>query len=409
MNPGKTLFNLAFAFKQSKIWKKVFEDELFAVDLDGEIGYCSLMGRNGQHTALAVYVGDQGFSSLRYLQEIDPGNITDLLSQDCVQCSLEKREEFTPEELAAIQAYCKEAGLSFRAPFPQFSRYYPNCVPTPVTDKADWQHLRTALRVVNALAELLQDHTKEELGLRSIVFDTAGEAYAGAWMPSGALSYNPRVTIPLYRLKKYEIQGSLIPLPPYSERLPMPPTHVNEIALSRLKKLPQAGVYQCRIIRVPEPVEGKPPYLPALLLAVDEDTGLVLEPATAEGANYDSDALLNEFLTNLVSQKVYPAAILVNTEETRVLLADFCAKAGIRLEITEDLPELEEAIDAMNERFHSSSTPRSLDEVFARLNQLSVSELADLPEAMLTQLRMLAAAGQLPDALRKKLAQIPEH
>ena len=38
----------------------MFEEELYAVGLDGEIGYCSLMGRNGQHAALAVYVGEQG-------------------------------------------------------------------------------------------------------------------------------------------------------------------------------------------------------------------------------------------------------------------------------------------------------------------------------------------------------------
>ena len=49
MNPGKTLFKLGYAFKQSKIWKTIYEEELFAVDLDGEIGSYSLRGRNGQH------------------------------------------------------------------------------------------------------------------------------------------------------------------------------------------------------------------------------------------------------------------------------------------------------------------------------------------------------------------------
>lgn len=76
-----------------------------------------------------------------------------------------------PEELAAIQDSCKKAGLSFRAPFPQFSRYYPHCVPIPIPGKADRQHLRTALRVMNVLAELLQEHTKEELHLHPIVFN----------------------------------------------------------------------------------------------------------------------------------------------------------------------------------------------------------------------------------------------
>ena len=407
MNPGKTLFNLAYTFKQSKIWKKIYEDELFAVDLGDEIGYCCLMGNNRQHTALAVYVGEQGFSTLRRIQEINPDNLVDLLSQDCVQCSLEKREEFLPEELSAIQSYCKEAGLSFRAPYPQFSRYYPYCVPAPVADKADRQHLRTALRIVNALANLLEDHTKEELGLHRIVFDTAGEAYAGTWTSSDTLSPNPHITIPLYRLEKNELQGTFISLPPFAQRLPQPPSHINEIALAHLKQLPQAGVYQSQIIRMAEPVDGKPPYLPALLLTAEEGTGNLLPPSTVEGAIYDSDELLNEFMTGLLSQKIYPVVIRVKTEETRILLADFCVKAGIRMEKADELPELEEDIAMLNDHYHHSMS--DMDDILEQLDQLSLSELADLPEGLMTQLRVLDASGLLPEGLSKKLAQIKQH
>ena len=46
---------------------------------------------------------------------------------------------------------------------------------------------------------------------------------------------------------------------------------MNEIGLARLMKLPKKGAYQCQIVRLPEPVEGNPPYLPAVLITVEEE------------------------------------------------------------------------------------------------------------------------------------------
>ena len=407
MNPGKTLFKLAYAFKQSKIWKMIYEDELFAVDLDGEIGYCSLMGRNGQHIALAVYVGTEGFSTLRYMQKIDQSNLADLLSQDCIQCSLEKKEEFMPEELDTIQAYCKENGIAFRTPYPQFSRYYPYCVPCAITNSADKKHLREALKVVVALAEILQRYNKSDLHLRGIAFDTEGETYVGTWGPAGPLMPNPAVTIPLFRLERGKLMCTDIPLPPYVERRPSTPTRINEIDLARLMKLPKKGIYQCQIVRAPEPVEGNPPYLPALVMTVDEETGMVLPPATAEGALYNADALLDEFISILVEQTAYPACIYAQTEETLAFLKGFCEKARIKLEKVEELPELEESVDALYEQYQQDDRP-DMNEIFDRISQMSLDELAGLPPMLLSQLHMMDTTGILPDALSNKLRKLRE-
>ena len=49
---------LAFRFRKAKLWNKLLDDELFAVQLsDGEIGYCCVMGQLGEHLSLALYVG----------------------------------------------------------------------------------------------------------------------------------------------------------------------------------------------------------------------------------------------------------------------------------------------------------------------------------------------------------------
>ncbi len=65
------LYDLALAFRKAKLWKRLYDSEIFAVSLsNGEIGYCCIMGCLGEHFALAVYIGEQGMGSYRRLQEI---------------------------------------------------------------------------------------------------------------------------------------------------------------------------------------------------------------------------------------------------------------------------------------------------------------------------------------------------
>ena len=42
---SERLYSLAFAVRKTKLWKTLYDNELFAVSLsNGEIGYCSVMG-----------------------------------------------------------------------------------------------------------------------------------------------------------------------------------------------------------------------------------------------------------------------------------------------------------------------------------------------------------------------------
>mgnify|MGYP006988885849 FL=1 len=48
----------------------MWDDQLFAVKFsDKQIGYCCVMGANGEHTALGVYIGDDGIKSYLRLAE----------------------------------------------------------------------------------------------------------------------------------------------------------------------------------------------------------------------------------------------------------------------------------------------------------------------------------------------------
>ncbi|MBR0408919.1 MAG: hypothetical protein IJI53_12835 [Clostridia bacterium] len=406
------LYGLAYRFRNAKLWKTIYEDELFAVQLrNRKIGYCSLMGRNGEHMALGLYIGDEGFSSYRRLisysadQRMGEQNPADLLTQDCIQCSIEQRDQFSPEELAEIRAYCKASGTPFRAPYPQFARFYPYCVPWHVTTKSDWEGIRTALTVLEKMGEFLQNHSKNDLGLRPVVANMEGEQYleSDLWQmdlfsAEPSIAPNETVTIPLYSLKKGELVMRRIPLPPYQEPSLLPPDRINEIAVARLMKLKKTGVLQCEVLRAPEPVDGEPPYVPAVLLALELNEGVILQPVMPKGPKYDPNEMLEGFTASLLSSGIYPSRILVRTEETAVLLKPLCEKARIDLAVDQELDELDEAAEQI---WEEQQTDNYLDEIIQMLDAMRPDQIRQIPADVLKQL--METGGLLPDHLADKI------
>ena len=408
----RELLDLGYRFRNAKLWKTIYEDELFAVQLrNRQIGYCSLMGRNGEHMALGLYIGSAGFSTYRELisrsasSRIEAQNPAELLTQDCIQCSIEKRDQFSPEEIAELKAYCNASGTPFRAPFPQFARFYPYCVPWHITSKNDWSSIKTALTVLDKMGEFLQTHSKMDLGLRPVVADMDGEKYLDSvlWQMD-LFSQAPSekgsepVTIPLYSIKDGELIMRRIPLPPYTKPAILPPERFDEIAIAKLMKLKKVGALQCEVLRMPEPVEGNPPYLPAVLLALEENDGVILQPVVPKGPMYDPDEMMDGFVASLLSSGIYPQRILVRTEETAVLLKPLCEKARIELSVGQDLEALDEAAEQIWEH---QKTDDYLSEVIRMLNEMGPDQIRELPRDMLNQ--MMDAEGLLPAQLIAKI------
>ena len=403
---NRELYDLAYSFRNAKLWKVIFEDELFAVKLPNkQIGYCSLMGRSGQHMALGVYIGQDGFSSYRKLisysghRKQSASYPVELLTQDCIQCSIERRDQFSPEELADIKAYCEESGTSFRAPFPQFSRFYPYCVPWYITKKNDWKSLQTALEVMKKIGELLKTHSKEDLGLNPIAADLTGEAYINqAQRQETLFGQTESVTVPLFSLANGNLVVERIPLPTYKEPDMAPPTRFNELAVAKLMKLKKDGVLQCEVLRAPEPVEGEPPYVPALLLSVETDEGMVLRPTVAQGAQYDPNEMIQGFCEALLASGVYPRQITVKTKETATLLRPFCEKAKIDFFVSQALDALDEVAEQILQREENEDR---LSEMLRMLGEMSVDQISQLPALLLQQ--MLEVKEMLPDNIAVKI------
>ena len=407
----KDWYDLAYAFRKAALWKKIDEDELFAVRLPAKktsskhIGYCVIMGRNGEHRALAVYVGEEGFSSFRRIMTEEHRSFADMLIQDCVQCSMERREDLSEEELSELREYCQASGAPFRAPFPQFTRYAPYCMPYTPKEKGDWQAIRAALETVLKMNEAMTSAGKAVLGLRPVEVSPTGQNYGAEQLGWFLKQQTNEVTIPLYSVENGVLRTERIPLPPPREIRYREPDRFNEIAIARMRKNPQQGCWSAEVIRVPAPVDGDPPYVPAMLMVVDE-AGLVRGPVVAECAVYDPNEMLEKLLEAMEGS--YPACIRVRTEETRVLLAEFCRRAKIRLEVTDEAEALEEAIDSLTEHMDGGGDDGGedgsyLDMVMQMIADMSVEELRQIPDAILDQLTEITELlpGDLADKIRK--------
>ena len=150
----KELYEAAAAFKQAQPWKWLYDADIICVEnpKDKMMGYCSVMGRAGEHFALGVYLdmeGLYGFNQLMGHADVIPSHQA-LHYQNCLMCSYEDRDILAEEDRKQI----KVLGLSFRGrnAWPMFRRYEPGYYPWFI-NKEECVFLTHALRQVIFVAE----------------------------------------------------------------------------------------------------------------------------------------------------------------------------------------------------------------------------------------------------------------
>ena len=409
--PSKDLYLLAADFRKTRLWERLGESELFAVEMpDGEIGYVSVMGAMGEHLALAVYPGSIGLESYRLLWQSsdelsDTVRTEHMMSQDCVMCSFEQKTELRPRDLQEIKDY----GLTFRGKqaYPFFQRFRPRYCPWYVEDVRDEERLRlgllAGLEVARRLdgADVQQDlfHTPEPGASKSKLRFTEGAPFDRE--------------IPLLSSREDgPFSWSHIPLPEPVALAYASPRLTDDIALMRLRKQLKSGTWECRVFMHPDPVaEGKEDaegivqmpehalYIPLVLLMVDHVDGTVVHfGMTAEDHDY-SQKLLEVFVEG--TRKAHmPAVVLVGDMRTHALLSGIADQLGIRLTQTVELPLLDEAED---ELFRLAEAGGQAD-ITAKLDGLLDSaDPGTLPEGFRRQMADLLGRNILPAATEEKL------
>ena len=337
------MYEAAFRYKKTKLWKTVFDSELFAVRFsDGETGYCCVMGMAGDEIALTVYVGDEGFQSFRdielreglNLSSPDIASLTDMnraFRLSCLRCSFNNRAEVDADEAEEARLYAKAHEIQLRAPrsFPRFERYRRYRLPGKICAPEDERRICEALDAASALAGMLEGRRKAELGLVPVDEDTE----ALPLLLPGADGYRlESVNVP----ERWEEEWREV-------------AETDAGSVEEVRKLRKKGVYDCEVVRLPgmieewEVDEDDPPYYPAVLLCADSKSGLVV--ATAPVSDYDArpEALRDAFVETLLKNQECPRAVKARDEQARVLLEDFCIKTGVLLSVDNEMPALDEA------------------------------------------------------------------
>lgn len=381
------LYELAFAYKKTKLWERMTDSQVFAVELSGgEIGYICIMGFAGEYRAVGIYVGDKGLKSLRTISRANEFLISELsfeeylMCQKCLQCVFEAKDELTEEERKEALYYARAHGvrLAGKLAYPRFMKYEPYCLPWPLQTKEEDEVLCQALEAAIEMARLLGDKNWAELGLVSI-------------------SGNTR-QIPM--LKKqgqgYVLEKAMLP-EDKPEKWPEP-RYCNDISVTSLKKMKKQGIWECEIIRIPEPVQDEPeeiPVFPAAFLAVKAGEGLVLPVKVVKHYEEEPEELLNMVLEAFLKEGACPEKLKVRDERTFAFAKVLCKKLGILLSREDELPDLDDGKQDFLEHFHRGEQGL-IEDLFEMIDAIPEDEL---PEEIYNQMKFLRDLRDSPELL----------
>lgn len=346
----------AFRYRESKLWFCLDDSNIFAFRLsDGEIGYCCVMGHAGEHLSLGFYRGAHQFNT--YLKTIRMGELSSAealelsMTFDCIHCdfmSAAKTQGLDKAAKEQVRKFAKDNGVQMRRPnaWPDFIRYAPYQVTSPITDEQDAKDITEALNAAVVVADRLEAWTND------IIFNDELYGACGFDLKYRYPTQSGGKSVPfLIPQGDGTYEWSMTRLPAAAKDVFPATEYDNMIVAARLRSMTHRGILQCKVIHLPilaaqqkEPHKG---YFPSVLLCVQEDSQYVFPVMTAVSVEEDPLQTLNSFAKALLDIKVRPSTISVSDAKTKALMADFCKKTGIRLQTVRKMPELENAWNYM--------------------------------------------------------------
>lgn len=382
------LYRLAVEFRKTGLWKRMLEDQLFAVNLDGgRTGYVSVMGFLGEHRALAVYVGEEGLRSYHILRE----NGTDspigynpvAQNHASIQVSFEAKDDLPPEHLEEARDFAKRNGIRFagKNAFPMFIKAEPGYMMTTDLTEQDESDLAAALE---AAIEVAKDET--------ISYHNPGDF-------AGVIRTTKQIVLMAKEGDAYLQRRISLPQVPAYE--PPEGDAWDELAAARVRKLPKRGTWQAGLMTTTVPTgweHSDRPILPVILVAIDTTMGEAINIRPVALYESRTNVMLNMLMEALGERGSRPAKIEVEDEYTEALLRQWCGDQKIRLERKRDLEDLQEAQMGLQMHLQSTAGGAGPEERLQELAMLTES-LLSLPMDMLTDLppeiaRMLEGVEQ---------------
>ena len=367
------LYELALEYRKASLWKRMEEDQLFAVPLaGGRIGYASVMGAIGEHFALAVYPGEEGLRSYHILRSY--GDFSEieyspaLQNHVSIQVSFEAKSDLATEELAAAKDYAKRKGIRFagKNAYPMFFKAEAGYTIWPDLTEQDQEDLAAGLR---AAIEVARD--------KKLRYGEPGDFPGVDWKTT---------EIVLMKEEKGRFVRERIPMPQVEEYRPPEGTSWDELAAARIRRLPKRGVWQLGLVSVAVPIsweQSKKPILPTILAAIDMETDQLLHIRPVALYEERTHVMLNMFMQSVEEYGSRPVRIEIEDDFTEALLRSWCQSLQVKLVRKKTLAELRDAKRGLVMHLVGAGGPVSeLEELSQMLDlmlELSEEELALVP------------------------------
>ena len=410
-------YELAFALRKAKPWKKLYDSQIFAVrHSDGQTSYCSVMGHNGDHLALALYPGESGLHSLISIYNSDYETVEPylqyetLLSQDCLMVSFQNKSEITDKALDELNAYCRAHGLRLRGAnaFPLFERFRPHYYPWHIEDEANQLHMLEGLQAAMDVCRRLETQPPEALGL-----------------VAGPISGRE---IPLLVRKEDGFAWQTTTARNTYSRTYAAAVLTDELALARAKQAKRrTDEWGCAIIMHTEPTapKGTPkgeqpqsaPFFPYLLLIVSLETGLIIDMFMADNPEDYAPCFTQELL-RFIAEKGKPRRLLCKDARTLAFLTPLASRLGLNLKRQDAVEALDDALMKYTQSYSplaegiypdeeddGEDNDMTDDVALAFLHALITTPeaLRRIPDDKLRDLLALATSGLLPFELCQTL------
>ena len=398
------LYKLALEYRKTSLWKRMEEDQLFAVRLSGNrIGYVSVMGAIGEHIALAVYAGEEGLRSYHILREY--GNFSEieyspsLQNHMSIQVSFEAKADLPEETLAEAREYAKRNGVRFagKNAYPMFFKAEPGYVIWPELTEQDEEDLGAGLR---AAIEVAKDE--------SLKFGTPGE-FPGV----------DRQTEKIVLMEEEDgsYRRDWIPLPKAPEYRPPEGSSWDELAAARIRKLPKHGIWQMGLVTMAVPIEWEHsdrPILPVFIVVLDVETDQLVHVRPVALYEERTQVMLNMLMNGMEEYGSRPVRIEVEDVFTEALLHSWCNSAQIKIARKQTLPELRDAKWSLIAHLGGARGPGSeIEELSMMIDvmlELSEEELSLVPPEIKEHLLLLEENAEFdpnfPEWLLEKLEEL---
>jgi hypothetical protein len=291
-------------FKKAKPWEKHWDADIFRIAVDNldEDLFCSILGRNGDCMALAIYLGSNGLKS--YI-DLSKGRISDsqlMHVQDAILCYIGDREELYKSDLKVI----KDLGRKYRGrnEWVYFRRFEPGFVPCELCDI--------------------------ECRLAAIALEKVLELVDAVWAKKITPKFEEGL-VPYAFLDNGEYNISL-------SQLEVPQNKVlfiqDELLMQRLKKSKKnKSEIEIDAFYFATPIKDKHDeraYYPRMFLIADAKQGLIINQDMYQGKDNDADVIINhliEYITNYGC----PKKIHIRNEDVFSIIVHLCEELKIEL------------------------------------------------------------------------------